>query len=474
MSSRFVKINSRQGGPFTVRQNLVDFDIPADGVYNLKNSFVNLIFNVDIVEETPGADDTSEVGIYNAYVFYYGTNTTEVSNSVLVKNCMLNTRKNGIIENVRRNDVLKETLEYFTKSEEQDDSEQYYQNKTELNNNAVVVGQMAELHGYGNIKSVQRPFPVRIDMSTLFELGNVQMFPTDKTGIVRVHLELNLDNLQLVEATELSIEDFENIEAGDPKNIIVADKDIYNPLNNEFYVGQKLEVVYDLSGTSTTKKRVITSIDFNEDGFLRLTLDSQLEDASTELTDIQVSKVGFESATVSVVNAEIVLEKVMNATNVPSVINYRTFTTEEAVYSGSSLKRIFEVEPEAVNLLVVALDQSSNVPVPLNFADSGYRIAVDNQLTTNRDVLPFTTLYKDRLIMTFLNMGKVLRNLLNVVKKVDKPTINNPNDLEQAFMIAQPLPETQKIKLVQVETNNSTSQNLNLYLFKQVKRTINF
>ena len=44
--NKVVKISSNQGGRFTASNNLVDFDIPSDGVYDLSKSYVNLMCSV--------------------------------------------------------------------------------------------------------------------------------------------------------------------------------------------------------------------------------------------------------------------------------------------------------------------------------------------------------------------------------------------------------------------------------------------
>ena len=48
---KVIKINSRQGGPFTKTNNLVDFDIQPDGTYDMTDSFVNLVANITDAEE---------------------------------------------------------------------------------------------------------------------------------------------------------------------------------------------------------------------------------------------------------------------------------------------------------------------------------------------------------------------------------------------------------------------------------------
>lgn len=43
---KIIKLTSRQGGPFNQQQNLCDFDIPADGTYDLSDSYIDLFARV--------------------------------------------------------------------------------------------------------------------------------------------------------------------------------------------------------------------------------------------------------------------------------------------------------------------------------------------------------------------------------------------------------------------------------------------
>ena len=47
---KFIKIQSQQS-EFSNNQNLVDFNIPASGVYELRDSWVRLVYNIDVVQD---------------------------------------------------------------------------------------------------------------------------------------------------------------------------------------------------------------------------------------------------------------------------------------------------------------------------------------------------------------------------------------------------------------------------------------
>ena len=52
--NKVIKISSNQGGRFTASNNLVDWDIPNDGVYDLSKSYVNLMCSVNSVDSDGG------------------------------------------------------------------------------------------------------------------------------------------------------------------------------------------------------------------------------------------------------------------------------------------------------------------------------------------------------------------------------------------------------------------------------------
>ena len=52
---KVIKINSRQGGPFSATNNLVDFDIAPDGTYDLTDSYINLVCRITGVNENADA-----------------------------------------------------------------------------------------------------------------------------------------------------------------------------------------------------------------------------------------------------------------------------------------------------------------------------------------------------------------------------------------------------------------------------------
>ncbi len=116
---KFIKINSVQGGSFTNTSNLVDFVIPSNmGVVSLKDSYINLNTQITTTEtDTTGGDGVYAVG---TQWVYQGSGTAihpKFVNSAIVKNCNIRSDQRGQLENIRRNDQLRQVLSTYTRSQ---------------------------------------------------------------------------------------------------------------------------------------------------------------------------------------------------------------------------------------------------------------------------------------------------------------------------------------------------------------------
>ena len=112
---KIIKLNSRQGGPFNQQQNLCDFDLPGDGTYNLADSYINLYARVT---GTTGASTITNMGtndqrvatLANLAVNWKDSPARSFYNIAMVKNCALSSEQAGVLEDIRRVDILKQNL----------------------------------------------------------------------------------------------------------------------------------------------------------------------------------------------------------------------------------------------------------------------------------------------------------------------------------------------------------------------------
>lgn len=91
---KVIKINSKEGGPFTTTSNLINFDIMPDGVYDFTDSYVNLVCSITgVTDATPATGQ----GVYNPLINYTDKITANVDackirslyNVAMVKNCSM-------------------------------------------------------------------------------------------------------------------------------------------------------------------------------------------------------------------------------------------------------------------------------------------------------------------------------------------------------------------------------------------------
>lgn len=203
---KIIKLNSRQGGPFNQQQNLCDFDIPADGTYDLSNSYINLYARtsntagVSTYTNMAAADQRSAT-LANIAVDWKDAPARSFYNIAMVKNCALSSEQAGVLEDIRRIDILKQNLNEYALSTDQKESLDY----TRLSGTTHQSGERSSIFSLlfkeGSQTSQIIPGRIQIPLSQLFELGKMKEYPAMNLGKSRIHLEMNLDKFQLVDAT---------------------------------------------------------------------------------------------------------------------------------------------------------------------------------------------------------------------------------------------------------------------------------
>ena len=115
---KILKITSQQGFNLSKAHNntaqvqsLVDFQIPNNGVYNLKDSHV--IFNVtcDETDANANATEGTMTSLIQFGILHDKTNgdsgNHQVPNVALVRNAQMSSQNKGMIESIRRVNVLR-------------------------------------------------------------------------------------------------------------------------------------------------------------------------------------------------------------------------------------------------------------------------------------------------------------------------------------------------------------------------------
>lgn len=490
--TQFIKLNSRQG-VINANNNLVDFDIAPDGVYDLTKSYVNIMCSIPIFQR-----DLNNALINNPtpnpYYITRSDCTTEAElfNIVFVKNYEFKNQQDGTLEYIRGVDVLMQQLNSYMFSEEEKKSVEYRQINRAMSRNNILGGLNVELNGEGSVTSrVLNPFPVKIPLSQLGSMGLMSMYDARKKGITRLHLELQLDKLSARpvyansdnggDGDNYPVNNFRGVDAITAAGALDVNTLLVTNIpkiksDSPYFVGQKLIVTFRIgTGANQKVQRDITQIDFiNNDntpnaaagdlGKIQLTFSQNI----ISLTGGQVFKAdldysAYDNSQVNVERAELVLHKYNQPPASTGPVAFRTFTTEQFNANGANrLLKNFEVEPNAMNLMVLT---PSNGPVSVNSGQTTYRISVDNIPTTDR-VVPTvqSPLYNDKLVSGFVNMGKNLKSLVEFNKDITKEA---EQPVQRLLTIIEPLPITNNIKLVQLDFEDGSGFN-RVNLYKQV------
>ena len=492
MTDMVVRFQSRQGGPFRSDQqpglnNLVDFDIPDDAVWDLDNSWVNLYASVDTT--TTG----NLTGVHNVRLRYNATAggaDTERSwyNVALVDNAHMTASNAGRLEDIRRVGILRQNLKEYTLSQSQKDGERFRSGRQNPDRTQLATSVVRELNKEGDIESQNVDAQLQIPLRDIFSLGSLSEYHANKWGKTRVHLELNTGLIQAFELTAAAARqnadqyDFDNFNGADIDSLDTTST--YTRLEDSpYWVGQVLTIT-TTGGTVFSTDAKITNIVWNRTGAnagkLTLSLDWDGATPVGPSTGITADPVVASDVTTLFNQAELVLQKVRNPGPAPDKLNYRTWTTEEFTGTGqTNFSRMFQLEPEAVNVFLMF---PTNKVISQNNDLETYRLRLNNEDLIDRDVNPAFTgttgadpLHLDRLNMTFLNSGMPMVNFQQYNYNQNQKTLaaqTQGSVDNQLTLIGNPVPFTNREKNLQVNLSLSNNGLQRLNLYKQVVRAV--
>lgn len=259
---KVIKINSKEGGPFTTTSNLINFDIMPDGAYDFTDSYVNLVCSITGVTD---ADASTGQGVYNPLINYTAKDTTNgaavaackirsLYNVAMVKNCSMTSELQGSLEDIRRVDILRQNLNEYTLTTDEKQSLEYQSLRQLTPRNYLRNSTFRELHNEGTAPSRNVQSRIRIPMSQLFELGKLTAYPAQKMGKTRIHLEMNLDKFAIsanlgIPKGSTTFAQFDIVTAPasgvDVNSLTSKDGVTYiDKTDSPYYVGQKVEVKF--------------------------------------------------------------------------------------------------------------------------------------------------------------------------------------------------------------------------------------
>ena len=462
----YIKLNSLEDGPYSSTYNNVELEIPA-GDYDFSKSYIQL--QCSIPSTLPNAGEVNLPFLTGIRTAATATSVSSLHPISLIKSCRISTDNIGTLEDVRRNNVLRQNLKDVMLSQAEKISQQ--------NSTYNMVGNYRDGHNVlcrqiernGNINSQQIQSPIRIDLKDLFSLGGLQGYRGSKLGITRIHLELQPEVMQVGQINTKN-----NTVQGIPVIPFAVGDTVIKCIYRQdrpcpFYNG--LSINFPVDGPAT-ERQVITGISYEvATGSYNLTVGAMTTalTAASTLSGTSYLSLGANLA-FNINKVEIVLKKYNNPLPVVPSLNYRTFTTEEVNgFPIGTYSKLFYLEPECVNLFILFPRIEEAGIISVSDPELTYRLRVDNVDLTNRDVLVNSPLYFDRINMTFNNAG-------NDFKLKDLRMVNNPPfvgaTVNNLMMICTPVPPTQKEKLLQI-TITSTVAIPRMILFKQCLRSVN-
>ena len=527
-----VKITSNEGGSFTKTNNLVSFNF-GNGVYDLSKSYVELMTRIVSTGADGTAHGGAGVYIPNVDILMDDLATDEdniLPNVALVRNMTLSCANKGTISDIRRVDVLRSNLKQYSENTNEQRSEQYLNLTSAYGQNRLKGSPWRELHKEGTVMSKSLAVPVRIPMSDLCNFGRVQAYDTVKYGMSKLNLELDIEKVRLSQvlggdAISWVKADAKNafippvnavgtpavtVGLPDPADATKVRTDILyyqfdkmqNLQDSLFHVGQKLSftATTPIAGAPavTAVVRRVIGVEFNRNALtapvggvdnshrLTVTLDSPISAGLTAgqgYTTLTCVGDTCTFADFQIDSADLVLEKLGNPPDTSESIAYSEYSTEEFNANASkNFQRLFQLEPECFNVYIMrnsGIGGGSAVGGKSSLCDDvlDYRMRVDNQDLTNRKIKVRDALSLDRLNMTLGNTSEVLHNLNERFRDAE----GNSNDTIQqhysqvgksTLVMANPLYQTDREKLLQVNINSATTSLNQMCVFKELYKEL--
>lgn len=494
--NKIVKTVSLQSGSFTATKNLIDFDLMGGRQYDLRNAYINL----EAVVSQSDAYIVQSAGLTPVFNWAMewtndgGTTTRPIAfdNSALVKNARLTSSTKGLLEDLRHVDILRNQLKTYTKSEDDYRGTLYKALNQPSNQNNIRLAPNIEFNALGTQTSRLNTLNVQIPLKDIFELGNTDNLPCDKLGDCRIHLEMNLDKVAIVQlqaagsrATEFGKElytEFENSVVNVDITSVETKESFLDMGNSPYWVGQQLNILGTGAGAgppaNMDEVAIVTQITRDDNtNKLTLTLNRSVftPTAGQFQENIVCDGTPFQSMDLTWTDAQLVVEE-KGKTEQVGELQYMTYTNEED--NGNSLtafSRQYGVEPECFNLMVCLPDTETGL-ICSNSARvqyANYRLRMDNKDLTNRQVDYQDPLYYDRVGMYFLNQNLPLKSLI-------EQNTNVREDYGQRFsgstiypiFIGNPLPVTPQRKQIQITINGAGTGVGEIQLYKSVVRNL--
>tara|TARA_R110001592_G_scaffold213899_1_gene466742 strand:- start:2236 stop:3780 length:1545 start_codon:yes stop_codon:yes gene_type:complete len=512
---KIFKLQSRNSDTITSTQNLVDFDIPSNEVLDLSKSYVSLIMKAGATITNITAAD-NEVAVANVSAVISTTDTPESAFYVpavgLVKNANLYCRSKGRLEEIRNCNVLRCNQQVFEKSLRERVSDQITNCSSMTSENVwgsisplIRVTSEDQTNNTGNVAMQYLDKEVRIPLRDIYNLGSVDMFDTGRLGETQMHLELDVSRLVPKEMYsvnpstgffhtgktigELGIAVDADATAGEKTSLVLTQ--LYNQADYKdrlpFYVG--CPIAYSVGtlkrdagdiNLATATVSVVTNITYDASTKkVTLTLNTSLGNSNANgITGVKIKPAALTGLTVTIDRAELTLHAKTDVkeSELPSQMDYTTYSLERDNGNGvASFKKTYEIEPNAVNMVAIVKEAAGGLYADNTDPHLNWRVTIDNEASTNRNVYSNSTIAFERTARYYLNQGKQVHSLSGTKLFCNPLDVDSDRtDIQKVKPIFETLPLSDRMKLVEIEINTpNTGKSVGeIDLFKEVTRSV--
>lgn len=481
------KVHSVQSETLSTTQNLLDFDIPDGQVFDLSKSYLSI--NARVAGGSAQANHSTAIFNVSGALNSGNNVVADYQKSIaLVKNSRLTSQVKGKIEEIRDVDLLRSFLDNVYEPQSVFLGQEYnnlmgIRTYEMFGNISPLIDVSAETGSTARYidKNIKIPF------SELLNVGQVKQFDTRRLGKCRLSLELNMDKLS-ARGDNYNENYFSALNNGTLLNItggasgtpitsaVLAqgggaaaktyDQDYQEHI--PYYVGMPVKTTNGkLDGTAGDMAQAFTTIsDIQYDGTTgQITLsfsDSLGTVANTKTSaDIKIGSISTGDITgmsIALSQAELVMYSLgsNNMGNVASSVNFTTYKVERDNGSNNTtFKRQYELEPECINAIVL-LKAHQDAKFSDNVPDGGTRVAINNELTTDRLIDSNNPIYFNQLNKFALNQGKEIKNVIGRRYARTGATTEPDRGTDSALAyIVEPQPITNNMKLVEFEINDT-------------------
>ena len=480
MSSRIIKITSRQNHPITSTKNLVDFDVPS-GMYDLSKSYLNL--NVELPSEN--ANNIALMNLEKSSEVNGDSSGTQDDNVGFVRHASLRSSSVGMIENLRHINSLKYNLQAYEQSvSKQTCSEIMSKMSPSKDENSLGSSNYRTLNKTGSVLSNDKAHNHIIRLKDVWNFCKNSYYDTQDKGDLELHLELDVENVKSVQSVKSTdtywTEQYENnafgngalADVGGAGNITsIATKRSFLDLHESpFYVGMRLSIT-SANLTSSPVQAQVSSIAQNNDGTLQLDFGTTLNFAGAA-QDVVCKSVDEAAPSAPVFNyCELVLHQLENKQS-SGDYEFSTYHLQEDSLSTQALNKGYYVDKMCKNVFIIT--PKNNVDLRSSTQVNSYRTSIDNVYQQNRKV-EFGNgrdpLHLSQIVKCWDNRDEMLTNTRGLIPKSQNSQVAPFVNSLHTFMVCQPTPITKTQKLVGVELNTQTAMG-RFMLYEEVIRQL--